>query len=239
MLKGWRSSGASGSSTTSDCFTYPKQSNEPFRCDPFPEAEIATETAASINEVKGAPRRGHRIGNGLTRERAQELLSLPDRESLKGKRDYAILALLLGCGLRRTELLSEVKVGAIARRENRWVLVDITGKGYRVRSVAVPAWVKAAIDAWTIAAGITEGKIFRAVHKGGKVWARISLQVPCSRSFSSTRAPWVEKLAPDGPAPSSSASVARPRSNKIPARPRVDSDHGAVIWEPNRTSSLP
>jgi site-specific recombinase XerC len=172
MLKGWRSSGASGSSTTSDCFTYPKQSNEPFRCDPFPEAEIATETAASINEVKGAPRRGHRIGNGLTRERAQELLSLPDRESLKGKRDYAILALLLGCGLRRTELLSEVKVGAIARRENRWVLVDITGKGYRVRSVAVPAWVKAAIDAWTIAAGITEGKIFRAVHKGGKVWGQ-------------------------------------------------------------------
>jgi hypothetical protein len=37
--------------------------------------------------VKGAPRRGHRIGNGLTREQAQELLSLPDRESLKGKRD--------------------------------------------------------------------------------------------------------------------------------------------------------
>ncbi|MEA2538778.1 MAG: hypothetical protein QOH35_144 [Acidobacteriaceae bacterium] len=53
-------------------------------------------TAASINDVKGAPRRGSRIGNWLTREQAQELLSLPDRESLKGKRDYAILALLLG-----------------------------------------------------------------------------------------------------------------------------------------------
>jgi integrase len=120
--------------------------------------------------VKGAPRRGNRIGNWLTREQAQELLSLPDRESLKGKRDYAILALLLGCGLRRTELVSEVKIGAIAQRENRWVLVDITGKGNLVRSVAVPAWVKAAIDAWTIAAGITEGKILRAVRKGGKVW---------------------------------------------------------------------
>jgi hypothetical protein len=34
-------------------------------------------------------RRGNRIGNWLTREQAQELLSLPDRESLKGKRDYA------------------------------------------------------------------------------------------------------------------------------------------------------
>src|SRR3984957_12613703 len=50
------------------------------------------ETAASINDVKGAPRRENRVGNWLTREQAQELLSLPDRESLKGKRDYAILA---------------------------------------------------------------------------------------------------------------------------------------------------
>jgi integrase len=70
---------------------------------------------------------------------------LPEHESLKGKRDYAILALLLGCGLRRKELVSEVKDGAMAQRENRWVLIDITGKGNRVRSVAVPAWVKAAI----------------------------------------------------------------------------------------------
>jgi site-specific recombinase XerC len=119
---------------------------------------MAPETAAAVNDLKSAPRRGNRIGNWLTREQAQELLSLPDRESLKGKRDYAILALLLGCGLRRTELVSEVRVGAIAQRENRWVLVDITGKGNRVRSVAVPAWVKAAIDAWTTAAGITAGE---------------------------------------------------------------------------------
>lgn len=34
-----------------------------------------------------------------------------------------------------------MKIGAIAQRENRWVLIDITGKGNRVRSVAVPAWV--------------------------------------------------------------------------------------------------
>jgi site-specific recombinase XerC len=66
-----------------------------------------------------------------------------------------------------------VKVGAIAQRENRWVLVDITGKGNRVRSVAVPAWVKAAIDAWTTAAGITEGKIFRAVARAAKSGGRI------------------------------------------------------------------
>jgi hypothetical protein len=77
--------------------------------------------------VKGAPRRGNSIGNWLTRKQAQELLSLPEHESLKGKRDYAILALHLGCGLRRKELVSEVKVGAMAQRENSWVLVDSPG----------------------------------------------------------------------------------------------------------------
>jgi hypothetical protein len=38
---------------------------------------MPAETAASINDVKGAARRGNRIGNWLTREQAQELLSLP------------------------------------------------------------------------------------------------------------------------------------------------------------------
>jgi hypothetical protein len=43
----------------------------------------AVETA-SINDVKGAPRRGSRIGNWFTLEQAQELLLLPNRETLKG-----------------------------------------------------------------------------------------------------------------------------------------------------------
>jgi site-specific recombinase XerC len=172
---------------------------------------VPAEVAAAINDVKGAPR-GNRIGNWLTREQAQELLSLPDRESLKGKGDNAILALLLGCGLRRTELVSEAKIGAIAQRENRWVLVDITGKGNRVRSVVVPAWVKAAIDAWTTAAGTTAGKIFRAVRKGAKSGVRISRREQCCRSFSSTPAPWGSRnwrrMTCAAIAPSSAASGA-------------------------------
>ena len=135
-------------------------------------------------------RRGGEIASatGSPASKHRNYSLLPDRESLKGKRDYAILALLLGCGLRRTELVSEVKIGSIAQRENRWVLVDITGKGNRVCSVAVPAWVKAAIDGWTTAAGVTEGKVFRAVRKGGKVWGDDLTQVQCCRSFSTTRA---------------------------------------------------
>ena len=95
---------------------------------------------------------------------------MPDRDTLKGKRDHAILAVLLGCGLRRAELVAEVTVESIVLRESRWVLVDITGKGGRTRSVAVPTWVKRAIDEWVQAASIKSGPVFRAVRKGGRVW---------------------------------------------------------------------
>jgi site-specific recombinase XerD len=47
---------------------------------------------------------GTRLGNWLTREQAKKLLAVPVRSTLKGKRDYVILALLVGCALRRHEL---------------------------------------------------------------------------------------------------------------------------------------
>jgi len=61
-------------------------------------------------------------------------------ETLKGKRDRAMLALLVGCGLRRAELLS-LEVDQIEQREGRWVIPDLAGKGNRRRTVPVPAAV--------------------------------------------------------------------------------------------------
>jgi len=123
--------------------------------------------AAGITKVKGVKEEGVRAGNWLTREQARELLLIPDTSTLKGKRDRAILALLLGCGLRRSELVA-LRVGQVEQRENRWMIVDFKGKGGRKRTVAVPAWVKNAIDAWTAAAQITDGRIFRSLRKGAK-----------------------------------------------------------------------
>jgi integrase len=75
--------------------------------------------------------------------------TVPDRSKIKGKRDYVILALLLGCVLRRQELAS-LDVDAIQMRKGRWVLPDLRGKGGRVRTVAIPIWVKHGIDAWMV-----------------------------------------------------------------------------------------
>ncbi len=80
-----------------------------------------------------------------------------------------MLAVLLGCGLRRGELLA-LQHGWIQQREEHWVIADLVGKGGHVRTVPMPAWVKDAIDAWTAVASITEGTVFRAISKVGRVW---------------------------------------------------------------------
>lgn len=128
------------------------------------EAKIAN----GIRAVKGMPQRGRRTGNWLTREEANLWVNAPDVKTLKGLRDRAILAVLIGCGLRREEctLLSFCH---IQMRENRWVIVDIVGKRDKMRTVPMPTWTKTVIDGWMYAAHIHDGFIFRQVNKGDKV----------------------------------------------------------------------
>ena len=134
---------------------------------------VGVEEAANLTDVPNLRQKGTRLGNWLTREQAKDLLAVPDRSSLKGKRDYVLLALLVGCALRRQEL-AELEVSTIQLRENRWVLADLEGKGRRIRTVAVPLWVKEGINAWTFAARIDEGRLLRSIAKGGKVGASLS-----------------------------------------------------------------
>lgn len=134
---------------------------------------LSAEEAASLTDVPNVRQSGTRLGNWLSKEQARELLAVPDRSNVKGKRDYAIIGVLVGCALRRRELAS-LKVEDIQMRENRWVIADLRGKGGRIRTVAVPVWVKNGINAWQTAAGIEEGPLFRSIRKGGKVGESLS-----------------------------------------------------------------
>jgi len=134
---------------------------------------LGVEEADSLSSVPNLPQKGTRLGNWLTREQARELLAVPDRATLKGKRDYVILSILVGCALRREEL-ALLDVETIQLREGRWVLADLEGKGRRVRTVAIPVWVKQGINTWMAAAGVEDGKLLRAISKGGKVKASMS-----------------------------------------------------------------
>jgi integrase len=130
---------------------------------------LSPELAAGIRRVKGAKKLGIRLGNWLTAEEARALWQLPNTDTLKGKRDRAILAVLLGCGLRRREL-AELTLDDVQRREDHWAIVDLVGKAGHIRTVPVPDWVKQTIDDWLAAAGVTNGRLFRRVCRAGAIW---------------------------------------------------------------------
>ncbi len=107
---------------------------------------LAPELAAGISRVKSAKSIGIRVGNWLTLRQAQALLSTPNIATLKGLRDRAILAVLLGCGLRRSEVAA-LTFAQVQQRDGRWCIVDLVGKHGRVRTIPMPTWVKVAIAA--------------------------------------------------------------------------------------------
>ena len=130
---------------------------------------LSADLAAGIRRVKGVKKLGVRLGNWLTAEQGQALWQAPNQEQMKGKRDRALLALLLACGLRRHELAS-LTVGHLQQREGHWAIVDLRGKGGHVRTIPVPDWVHGLLDEWTSAAGISAGSLFRRVSSAGRVW---------------------------------------------------------------------
>jgi site-specific recombinase XerC len=65
---------------------------------------LSPDLAAGIRRVKSVKKLGVRIGNWHTAEQGRSLLEVFDRQTLRGVRDYAMVAVLLGCGLRRAEL---------------------------------------------------------------------------------------------------------------------------------------
>jgi site-specific recombinase XerD len=129
---------------------------------------LAPELSNGIARVKGVASKGIRLGNWLSVQQAQKLLNAPDATTTKGLRDRAILAVLLGCGLHRSEVAA-LTMNHVQQRDGRWCIVDLVGKHGRVRTIPMPTWVRVAIEAWTGTGSITDGPVFRPVNRGGDV----------------------------------------------------------------------
>jgi len=130
---------------------------------------LSPELAAGIRRVKGAKRLNVRIGNWLALEQAKGLLRSSDTGTIRAKRDWAILALLIGCGLRRAELVG-LKKKDFQMREEHWIVADLVGKGKHIRTVPVPLWTKRVVEEWIAAAEIDDGSVFRRVNHFGRIW---------------------------------------------------------------------
>lgn len=127
---------------------------------------LGEHVAALIRGVEGVPSRGVRYGNWLTEDQALEMLGLPNLTTASGLRDFVLLSLLLGCGLRREEAAG-VTVEQVVRRGDRWVILDVTGKGRKLRTVVIPRWLEDPLTEWT--ASNTDGKLLRRINRGGRI----------------------------------------------------------------------
>ena len=157
---------------------------------------LSPELAAGIRRVKGVRRIGVRLGNWLTSEQGRRLLEDATPSTPRALPDHAMVAMLIGCGLRRGELLA-LRLESIQQREEHWVIADLVGKGGHVRTVPIPSWVKTAVDSWTTAAGIAHGPVFRAINKAGCIWGDgMSPKVLWDVVRSAAARAGIEKLAP-------------------------------------------
>ena len=90
-----------------------------------------------------------------------------------------------------------MRVDDIQQREERWVIADLVGKGGHIRTIPVPDWVKAGIDAWMTAAGITTGTLFRSINKAGRIWGTgFSPKVICGVVKQNAKDCQIPSLAP-------------------------------------------
>jgi integrase len=121
---------------------------------------LSPELVTGIRRVKGVKRLGRKIGNWLTGNQAQQLLNAATQNTLRGRRDGAML------GLRRSEVVG-LRLDHLQLRESHWVIVDLVGKGGRIRTVPVPNWWKGLVDVWLRHSGVSEGRMFRLVLKNG------------------------------------------------------------------------
>jgi site-specific recombinase XerD len=116
---------------------------------------LCERNAVATNPVKGVKRPKVESNEGktpaLSDAQARQLLAAPDIATLKGKRDRAILAVLLYHGLRRAELCSLSRRDIEQRRGV--VHLRIEGKGSKIRYVPLHPLAAAAIQDYLDAVG--------------------------------------------------------------------------------------
>jgi site-specific recombinase XerD len=110
----------------------------------------------------------------LTPEEIAAMLRVPNRRTLQGKRDYALLKTMFSSGLRAAELCA-LDVGQIQNYRNQLVLA-VNGKGGKVRRVPLHPEALEAIRAYWRAEGrngLDPGEpVFRTLGKHGPYEAR-------------------------------------------------------------------
>lgn len=122
-------------------------------------------TAYQIRDIAKIPNAGRRFGNWLSQEQLVEMLMKPDQSTLTGQRDFLLLGLMAGCGLRIAEVCA-LTTDHIQRRECRMAILDFMGKGRKLRTVALPQWLEGPTSSWIERIG--HGPLIRQMDRLGE-----------------------------------------------------------------------
>ena len=132
---------------------------------------LSPELAAGISRVKGVKQLGFRSGNWLTEQQSSDVLNMPVAPAFAPSETTPCWPCCSAAAF-AARSWSGWSWMRLQMRQGHWAVVDLIGKGGHIRTVPDSAWVKAALDEWIATAAITEGKIFRAVARTGKVWGK-------------------------------------------------------------------
>ena len=109
---------------------------------------VDDQTLASIERIKGKHIQNAKLGNWLDIPDIRQLLDTASR-SKHPARDKALIACMVGCAMRREEVVN-LTWDQWQMRNGRYVWVDVVGKGNKTRSIPAPHWVADAVEAWRI-----------------------------------------------------------------------------------------
>lgn len=118
--------------------------------------------------------KGEKAHVWLSPEQVEQITALPDRSTTKGLRDYIVLSVLLGAGLRRDELVNltfDQIIQQPTRAGSRSVL-SITGKGNKDRIIPISNKLATYLSQWKAHTG--GGSVARSISKAGNLGDSLS-----------------------------------------------------------------
>lgn len=144
-----------------------KQRMFSIACKLMREQYLAGRTPTNVTlEVHGFKSEGNETPHtALSKAQAKDMLESIDRASRQGKRDYALILLLVKTGIRRAEIVA-LNRGDIRMMDGHHVAVIEHGKGDKRRVVKLRVDVFRAVESYLLARG-TEGEaLFVSFRRG-------------------------------------------------------------------------
>jgi integrase len=139
------------------------------------EIQSAVYRIEAVNEtIKVKQGKGTAANIWLDKEQVSQLMATC-LDDLEGTRDWIVLAMLVGAGLRREELAGleySALVTLPSKRNKKRVVLDVKGKGSKERQIPISEVLAKRLQAWKIQTG--DGRITRAIGRKKEITNSLS-----------------------------------------------------------------